>query len=314
MEWQTRRDFLRTTGAAAVAAGLGQFGAGGSMVKAAAREFDISLAGWSLHRTIGEGSDKTPQLDMPKLVRDEFDIGAIELVNQMMPSSGASYVKQLGNHAADNDVDIILIMVDSEGSAGGASREERIDAVRRHSKWIDIAADLGCHTIRMNWTGAPANVMKDEEILNDFISRSVRTFRRLCDYGDEKNINVTIENHGGPSSHVGALERLIKAVDHERFGTLPDFGNFPRDESDKHSVDVYDSIDRMMPYAKAVSAKCYDFDDAGDETTLDFERLMRIVVDEHDYHGHIGIEYEGNRLSEFDGIKACKKLLERLRG
>lgn len=314
MERQTRRDFLKTTGAAAAAAGLGQFGACGPVVNAAEREYDISLAGWSLHRTIGEEADKTPQLDMPKLARNEFDIGAIELVNQMMPSSDAAYVKKLGKHAADNDVDIILIMVDREGSAGAADREERIDAVRRHSRWIDIAADLGCHTIRMNWAGAPENVMDNEEVLDDFINRSVRAFSILCDHGDEKNINITIENHGGPSSHVGALERLIKKVDHERFGTLPDFGNFPRDESGKHSVDIYDSVSRMMPYAKAVSAKCYDFDDAGNETTLDFDRLIKIVVDEHDYHGHIGIEYEGNRLSEFDGIKACKKLLERLRG
>jgi len=314
MQRHTRRDFLKTTGAAAAAAGLGQFGAGGPVVKAAERKYDISLAGWSLHRTIGDGEGKTPQLDMPKLARDEFDIGAIELVNQMMPASDAAYVKQLGKNAADNDVDIILIMIDREGSVGAAERDERIDAVQRHSRWIDIAADLGCHTIRLNWAGAPENVMEDEGALDDFINRSVRAFSILCDRGDEKDINVTIENHGGPSSHIGALERLMKAVDHERFGTLPDFGNFPRDESGKHSVDIYDSIDRMMPYAKAVSAKCYDFDDAGNETTLDFERIMKLVVDKHDYHGHIGIEYEGNRLSEFDGIKACKKLLERLRG
>ena len=118
-----------------------------------------------------------------------------------------------------------------------------------------------------------------------------------------------IENHWGPSSYPDILLELIKRVDHPRFGTLPDFGNFPDD------VDNYDAVDRMMPYAKTVSAKCYDFDDdTGLETKLDYERLIGNVVDTHGYTGYIGIEYEGNRLSEYDGILACKKLLEKLRG
>ncbi|MCP4645765.1 MAG: sugar phosphate isomerase/epimerase, partial [bacterium] len=140
-----------------------------------------------------------------------------------------------------------------------------------------------------------------------FIKRSVPAFRKLCDYGDSKGINVIIENHGGPSSYPDAMERLMKAVDHERFGTLPDFGNFPNE------VDLYDGIDRLMKYAKAVSAKCYDFDDAtGKETKLDFKRIIETVCDKHGYEGYIGIEYEGKRMSEFDGIKACKALLDKL--
>jgi hypothetical protein len=42
--------------------------------------------------------------------------------------------------------------------------------------------------------------------------------------------------------------------------------------------------------------------------------MIQIVCDKHGYKGYIGIEYEGNRLSEQDGIKAAKALLEKLRG
>jgi sugar phosphate isomerase/epimerase len=161
----------------------------------------------------------------------------------------------------------------------------------------------------MNWAGYPKDVMEAPGALQDYIDRSVSSFRKICDHGDRKGLNVVIENHWGPSSYPDALLALIEKVDHERFGTLPDFGNFPDD------VDNYDAVDRMMPYAKAVSAKCYDFDaETGLETKLDYERLISNVVDKHGYHGYIGIEYEGNRLSEFEGIKACKKLLETLQG
>jgi len=161
----------------------------------------------------------------------------------------------------------------------------------------------------MNGEGAPEDIMEqDQAALLQFTARSVPAYRQLCDYGDEKNINVLIENHWGPSSYPEALTGLIEKVDHPRFGTLPDFGNFPDD------VNKYQAIDAMMDYAKAVSAKCYDFDDeTGMETTLDYPRLIKNVVDEHGYHGYIGIEYEGNRLSEFEGISRAKALLEKLK-
>ncbi len=308
----TRRQFMKQTGAGAAALGLAAAGMTGKAQ--AARTYGISLAGWSLHRTIGEGDGKVPMLDMPKMARHDYGIEAIELVNRMLASHAGSFKEQksyldtLAKNAVDNNVKILLIMVDGEGSIGSKSEDQCADAVKRHSKWIDIAEYLGCHSIRMNWAGGSNGVEKDESALADFIKRSVPGFQKLCEYGDTKNINVIVENHGGPSSYPDAMEKLIAAVDNERFGTLPDFGNFPDD------VDRYDAIDRLMPFAKAVSAKCYDFDDeTGAENKLDFPRLIENVVDKHGYSGYIGIEYEGNRLSEPDGIIACRKLLEKLK-
>jgi len=300
----SRRGFMKITGAGAAGLAL----AGVTPRAYAARDYKISLAAWSLHRTIGTKEGQTPMLDMPRLAHEEFGIEAIELVNRMLASTDKSYVDQFIKNAADHKVKILLIMVDGAGSVGAESEDARKSAITQHKQWIDIAADMGCHSIRMNWAGHNDNTMKTAESINAHIERSAPVLRAICEHGDKKGLNVIIENHWGPSSYPDALIGLIKKVDHPRFGTLPDFGNFP-DE-----VDKYDAVDRMMPYAKAVSAKCYDFDDAtGDETKLDYPRLITNVVDKHGYHGYIGIEYEGNRLSEFDGIKACKKLLDKLK-
>jgi sugar phosphate isomerase/epimerase len=311
MASSTRRTFLKTAAASAAACTVT-----GGLAMAAKREYDISLAAWSLHRTIGEGEGKIPMLDMPKLAREEFDIGAIELVNRMLVPHTKSfddmkpYLEELAANAKDHDVKILLTMVDREGDIGSTNNRLRSNAVFRHKKWMDITKFLGGHSIRMNWKGAPDDVVQQgAEPLTEFIDRSVPGFRELCEYGENQNINVILENHWGASSYPSAVTQLIEAIDHPRFGTLPDFGNFPED------VDKYEAVDSMMKYAKAVSAKCYDFDDeTGLETKLDYERLIANVVDKHGYHGYIGIEYEGNRLSEFDGIKACKKLLEKLKG
>src|SRR5690606_21163562 len=133
---------------------------------------------------------------------------------------------------------------------------QRQTAVENHCRWIDHAKFFDCHSIRMNWGGAPRGAEHDETMLAEFIERSVGPFRQICEYGESKGINVIIENHGGPSSYPHEMEKLMAAVDHPRFGTLPDFGNFPSD------VDYYEGIDRLMPFAKAVSAKCYPFDAA----------------------------------------------------
>jgi len=301
----TRRNFIKAAGAGA--AGLAA-GALATDIAFAAREFNISLAAWSLHRSIGTKPEQIPMLEFPKLAAEEFGINAIELVNNMLASTDPAYLNEFIKNAANRNVDIALIMVDGAGSVGAPSEDARKKAVEQHAQWIDIAHAMGCYCIRMNWAGHTDDTMKTPESLNQHIERSAGPLREICKYADKKGLDVIIENHWGPSSYPDALIGLIKKVDHPRFGTLPDFGNFPDD------VDKYDAVDRMMPYAKAVSAKCYDFDDAtGDETKLDYPRLIANVVDKHGYHGNIGIEYEGDRLSEFDGIRAGKKLLERLR-
>jgi L-ribulose-5-phosphate 3-epimerase len=298
-----RRTFLQ--GAAATALTLG-LGGRSPMAEPPPRNFRISLAGWSLHRTVfGEGRK---QLDLFQITREEFDLDAFELVNRMLEVPTASYVDALRNRASKFDIEIPLIMIDGEGALGAEEADERDRAVRYHSKWLDVAADLGCHSIRVNWAGARAGAERDSAAMAAFIERSSPSYERLADLAAKHGLNVLIENHWGPSSYPDNLIALMEKVARPNFGTLPDFGNFPPD------VDRYDAVARMMPYAKAVSAKCHDFDAAGNETKTDFDRMLKIVADDHGYDGWIGIEYEGRNLSEPDGIRACKALLERLRG
>jgi L-ribulose-5-phosphate 3-epimerase len=295
----TRREFIERC--AKTTAGIGAvLLAPRLMAEGAGRigDFKISLAEWSVHRRHFDG--KLNLIDFPKVAREEFGIGAIELVNVFFPSPTYNFLHDLMRRAADNDVKILLIMCDAEGDMAHTNEKERLQAVLNHHKWVDIAAVLGCHSIRCNSGQGKAG---DEEA----IKRCADSFARLVEYGAKSKINVIIENHGGLSSHPESLIKVMKAVNSPYFGTLPDFGNFPKE------VDKYDAVRQMMPYAKAVSAKCYDFDEEGNETTIDFRKMMKIVTDAG-YSGHLGIEYEGNRLSEPEGILAAKKLLERLRG
>src|SRR5262249_4169403 len=130
--------------------------------------------------------------------------------------------------------------------------------------------------------------------------------RKLSEFSGKMDINTIVENHGGLSSDGAWLAGVMKTVDSKYCGTLPDFGNFG-------NYDRYKGVDELMPFAKGVSAKSHDFDDKGEETHTDYHKMMAIVVKKHNYHGFVGIEYEGSKISEADGVRATKKLLEAVR-
>jgi sugar phosphate isomerase/epimerase len=193
-------------------------------------------------------------------------------------------------------------MCDAEGRLGDPDDGARTKAVESHYKWVEAAKFLGCHSVRVN--AASEGEWKEQMRL------AADGLRRLSEFGDEHGINVIVENHGGLSSNGEWLTGVIDMVDHPRSGTLPDFGNFRIRENEHY--DNYKGVAELMPHAKAVSAKSHDFDDQGNETNLDYLRLLKIVLDAG-YHGYVGIEYEGTRLTEHEGIKATKALLEKVR-
>ncbi|MEE8586899.1 MAG: sugar phosphate isomerase/epimerase family protein [Acidobacteriota bacterium] len=293
-----RREFVKNsalaglTGSLAMPAARALFS---ERLSASGKRFRISLAAWSVHKAFFAGDMK--MIDQPAFCR-EMGIEGLELVNSFFPSPQYAYLQEFRRAARENGVETLLIMCDREGDMAHPERRDRMQASKNHRKWVDIAHTLGCHSIRCN-SGSGRRGDKQA------IQRAAESFYPLCEYAAQAGLNVVIENHGGLSSFADDLIQLMEAVGLPNFGTLPDFGNFPE------GIDRYQSVKKMMPYAKAVSAKCYDFDpQSGEETKIDYTKMMDIVLSSG-YSGWVGIEYEGGRLSEKEGVAACRKLLER---
>ena len=262
----------------------------------AAPPFRISLAQWSFHKALF--AKQMDHLDFARVARRDYGIEAIEYVNSFFKdkAADASYLAEMNKRAKDEGVYQHLIMIDGEGALGDPDDAKRAKAVENHRKWLDAAKTLGCATIRVNAqsSGTPD---EQERLAADGL-------RRLVEIAAPLKLNVIVENHGGLSSHGDWLVRVMKRVDHPRIGTLPDFGNF-------YEYDRYQAVGEMMPYAKAVSAKSHDFDAAGNETGIDYKRMMQIVL-RAKFRSWVGIEYEGTVLPEPDGVKATLRLLQRM--
>lgn len=294
-----RRTFL-ALGAGTVS-GLCMQGCAGLDAMSAGQKvpFKISLAQWSLHHRLrGQQEPKLDNLDFAKETR-RFGIEAVEYVNQffMDKAKDTEYLTEMKKRAKDNGVKSLLIMCDREGDLGDPDSKRRTQAVENHYKWVEAAKFLGCHSIRVN--------ARSEGTYEQQLKLAADGLSRLSKFATDYKINVIVENHGGLSSNGAWLASVIKKVGLANCGTLPDFGNFPPE------LDRYEAVEMLMPYAKSVSAKSYDFDEQGNETTIDYYRMMDIVLSSG-YHGYAGIEYEGKRLNEDDGILATKRLLEKI--
>lgn len=293
----SRRSFLASSAAAAAATFLAR-----SSFAATAAKFEISLAEWSLHKTLFGG--KIDNLDFAATAKKEFGIEAVEYVNQFFKDKAkdSKYLAELKKRADDIGVRTLLIMIDGEGNLGDPDEAKRKQAVENHYKWVEAAKSLGCHSIRVNAGSAGTY---DEQL-----SRAADGLRALSEFGAKHGLNVIVENHGGLSSNGAWLAGVMKKVNLPNCGTLPDFGNFRIKDNDWY--DRYQGVEELMPFAKAVSAKSHDFDDAGNETKTDYLKMMKIVL-AAGYSGYVGIEYEGSRLDEYAGIRATKALLEKVR-
>jgi sugar phosphate isomerase/epimerase len=287
-----RRHFLTATAAASLLPRA--FAAEKDAAKAL--PFKISLAQWSNHRLLQSG-DLT-NLEWPEYTKKNYQIDALEYVNQFFKDKAedAEYLKELNKRVADLGMKNILIMVDGEGSIGARDADTRAQTVDNHKKWVTAAKTLGCHTIRVNGYGDGSPEEAAKQVADGLHS--------LATFAADHDINVVVENHGGNSSNGEWLSGVLTAVNLPNCGSLPDFGNF-------HGYDRYQGIRDLMPFAKGVSAKSREFNEEGEEVQTDFHKAMKIVLDAN-YHGHVGVEYEGNKHSEDEGIKLTKALLEEI--
>jgi L-ribulose-5-phosphate 3-epimerase len=293
-----RREFIKQAAQTTAALGITTM-AHETLTAAPKPLFKISLAQWSLHKTLF--AKQLDNLDFAKTAKQDFGISAVEYVNQFFKDKAKdkAYLGEMLKRTKDLGVENRLIMCDGEGMLGDPDAAKRQQAVENHYKWVEAAKFLGCQMIRVN-AASRGSYEEQQKLAADGL-------RKLTEFGAQHNIAVVVENHGGLSSNGQWLVGVMKLVNHKMCGTLPDFGNFRVSQTEEY--DRYKGVTELMPFAKAVSAKSHDFDAQGNETQIDYRRMMKIVLD-HKYNSFVGIEYEGSKLSEPEGIRATKKLLD----
>tara|TARA_B100001057_G_scaffold391530_1_gene399755 strand:+ start:8655 stop:9611 length:957 start_codon:yes stop_codon:yes gene_type:complete len=279
--------------------------------------FKLSLAQWSLHRNIKYGN-MNPYMFAE--FASNYNFSGIEYVTALykdvmevrdadMPRAITFWARKNKSLAEKHNVKSVLVMIDEIEGLAEENERNRMKAIENHKMWIDAASIMDCESVRLNLYGS-SNVERWKDL-------SMKSLSILGEHAKKSGINVIVENHGRITSNIPELMKVINGVNMNNVGTLPDFGNFCMADEGYGSVfdgscdvayDYYKGVEEMMPKAFAVSAKSNDFDSNGDETTIDFYKMLKIVKS-FNYTGFIGVEYEGNRLTELEGINATRDLL-----
>ena len=294
---------------------------------------DIGLQMYSFAPLIMQG--KFDLLGFPDLVKNTYGINGAEYwsIPFMGRENDRDFLNDLKRRSDDNGVDNLIILVDdidiktmqSGPSLASSKKNDRDTAIDYHKKWVDVAKNIGCHSIRINLRSEEEN---DQKILEN----SSESISRLIEFSKQDNISIVIENHGGITGDADWLVSLMKNVDSKHLGTLPDFGTYnfcikrgnlnfqSLSENCEDQYDKYLGVKKLMPYAKGVSAKSHEFGKDGEELSTNYSRMIKIIS-ESNYKGYITIEYEGAMMSMFggegtylnphEGILATKKLINK---
>lgn len=299
-----RKNFINTIAAATTVSAI-DIKAGGRVPKT--QQFRISLAQWSIrefHRAKPGEEKYLDPLDFAKYAKNTCGIDGIEYVNSFYfgKEGDEAYFNELKKRAANEGVKSLLIMCDRCGTVGDPNESKREETVEKHKPWLAAAAQLGCHSIRVN-AGSAGSFEEQQKLAADGLTK-------LAEAAKPYGLNVIVENHGGLSSNGAWLTGVMKMVNLPTVGTLPDFGNFRISNDPEAWYDRYKGVEELMPFAKAVSAKSHAFDAEGNETEIDYFRMMKIVADAG-YQGYIGVEWEGGKPGTTEGIMLTKALIER---
>jgi sugar phosphate isomerase/epimerase len=310
-----RRDFfIRMAGGAAAMALSGELRGQTKHHPASVNRFDkrdrISISTWSLHNYFQSTREKEftlpgnmlALLDFPEMIADRYKVHNLEFCAPHFASTEKTYLQEVKGRLvrAHSRVVNMPVDIDELWTGGGLSdTDEKVrDAAVNGSKiWIDVAAAIGSKSVRCD----PGKLNPQD------YSPTLDSYKRLAAYGRPKGVHVIIENHGGVGSeHPEELIRLFEQAGPDVVGALPDFGNFPDEETREKGLPL------LFPYAHVVChAKGLEFDAAGNETKFDFPKCIQISK-KAAFTGVYSIEYEGPG-DPYEGVqKTLDELLKYL--
>lgn len=288
----SRRVFLNQGVCAAAAATIGPFSTAALAGNADAPRFEISLHQKSVEKLFS--SNQLNLLKYPKFAKDvlglsniEFSVGSCAHLLDA-PEKATEYRKI----AEENGVKIRTLLCGAKPALDGTTSEEREAAITEHLKWAQVAEHLGCEVLRIR-ASSEGDPKKQLEHAAEGIAA-------LCRKMKSSPVSPLIENTQGCSTDPSWLIDLMRRIGRKRVGLLADFANF--------NGDIYEGMEQLLPFSKSICTKSWEFDAEGNETKIDFQRMMKIIKASK-FRGCIAIEYLGDKPVE--GIKKTAALINR---
>ena len=290
----SRRNFLQGSVQSVAGLAAGSLLAQANALAAADDRFELSIHQYSLKKLFEEG-----QLDTfayPGFVKEQFGFTNVEFAVEFCDALRADPKKgdAIRDRSEQLGVKHRALLCGAEPTLDAPNEKDRQAAVEDHLKWAEVAEHLGCEFIRVR-----ASTEGDR---NEQLDHATKGIGALCSALDDSPVSVLIENIAGFSRDPDWLVALVNRIGAKRVGLIADFGNF--------EGDIYEGMGRLLPFTKSVCTKSWEFDEQGNETKIDFARMMSILK-ESSFRGCIAIEYLGKE--PVAGVRKTAELINRYR-
>lgn len=248
---------------------------------------------YSVRSLMGEGEGKYTPITVMKLMK-EMGMKGVALNDIWMKSYDKSYLDQIKKAAKENG--IIIAALICEGNLATDDEEARKRQIEVNKMKLRAAGYLGAKVVRFD-LGGTGDPVRDGTV---GVQRVIDAFNQLIPLAKEMNVKITIENHGGVSKKADWIIQIIKGTDPKWVGSCLDFKNWPKDI-------LYEENAKLAPYAYHTHAKAHSFNAQGEEESVEFGRILKMLKDAK-YKGAISIEYEGGG-DEVAGVKKTRDLI-----
>lgn len=259
----------------------------------------LSIAAYSYRQYL----DLKPK-PKPTMTLDDFidmaaamDLDAVELTQYYFPETSPTYLAHLKGRCTRLGLDISGTAINNDFCT---SDTDKLKEQHKHVRnWVEHSSRLGAKTIRIFSGGVPKGDTEDKTR-----ARCVEAIQQACDYAGKYGIYLALENHGGVTTTIDQILRIVKEVKHDWFGVNLDTGNF-------HSPDPYADLSRLAPYAIVVQLKTEIHRTGQKKEEADLSRLVGMLRDAQ-YRGYVALEYEAEEEPKTAiprHIEALKKML-----
>ncbi len=313
----TRRDFIKLSAAAGLAAAAAPLAASAAASTSAAStnpfkrtgkpRLLLSLAAYSFRENFPTMRGKANAKMVPTKATDMFKFidycaaqgcDGAELTTYFLGDESDEHMIKLRRHAYLRGIAVSGTAIGNNFSLPkGPKLDEEIAATK---KWIDKALLMGAQHIRVFAGNIPRDAPK--EFTRAVADQQVIDCLKICaDYAGKKGIFLGLENHDSIGS-AATLIPMVKAVNSPWVGINLDSGNF-------HTADPYKDFAECVPYALNVQFKVEVHDVATKKKThADIKRFTQILKD-GGYQGWVALEYEAAE----DSAVAVPRILKEMK-
>ncbi|MCA9021151.1 MAG: TIM barrel protein [Planctomycetaceae bacterium] len=261
----SRRQFLNVSGGAVIGSCLGRLSptiakdAPQQVEKSLDRQLGITTSSLAYQLSPQAKEDRITLLELPRILRDELGMTVIDLNTSTLAATDRKYLDQV-RAAADKAGCVLTNLKMNQpkldmNSPDAAVRNKALDTYKAS---IDVASHLG-----LKWARPLPLVPKPDMKIH------VASYRELCEYGAERNVQLLVENYGWMQSDPGSVVKLVKAIG-ENVAACPDTGNWDSEEI------RYAGLKKTFPIAVTCDFKARNLGPRGEHPLYDLKRCFEI--------------------------------------